>query len=219
MASKQLISTIDGELCWREGELAIAKLHLHKSLIDRMAFAYSYRCIVMLTYAHYEAFSKRIIAQAMQDIFTSGIRWSECCDSIIVNLFANRLRQNLSSLSNKELSACAIKSLCLVDDLPPPDASMILDCGNLNNQNFDWALGCVGVDPTKFSYARRDIGRIVALRHDCAHGEQLTFDTTKSNADLAADIFQLQSSIILLMHALAVEIIDLFERSGYKRVP
>jgi hypothetical protein len=218
MASKQLTSTSDNELRWREAELAVAKLHLHKSLVDRQAFEYSYRCLAMLTYAHYEAFCKRIVAQAMVDIFTSGVKWSECCDSIQINLFANRVRQNISALSNKDLAGRSIRPTCLIDDLTAPDVSVILDCGNLNNQNFDWAIECVGLDPSHFSYARRDIGRIVALRHSCAHGEQLTFDVTKSNTDLANDIFQLQARILLLMHDLALELIDLFSRSGFKRV-
>ncbi|OKO80119.1 hypothetical protein AC628_10015 [Bradyrhizobium sp. NAS96.2] len=55
------------------------------------------------------------------------------------------------------------------------------------------------------------------MRHDCAHGEALTLDRTKTEGELAEDLFVLQSRIIVLMHAVAVDVIDHISASSFKR--
>jgi len=217
-ASKQLLKTIDTEFGWRESEMAIAKIHLHRSIMDRASFGYSCRCFIMMTYAHFEAFTKLVIAQALQDIFDSGVKWSECRKSIQINLFAHRLRSMFSAFSNAEVAEKGSASACLIDVLPPPDLAVIFESGNMNPTNFDWVVECIGLDPQRFSFARRDIGRLPGMRHDCAHGKALTFDPTKNEREVASDLYSLQSHIILLMHALAVDLIDHFAASGYKQV-
>jgi hypothetical protein len=217
MSSKQLLKTIDTEFAWRENEMAIAKIHLHRSILDKASFEYSCRCFIMLTYAHFEAFTKQVVAQALQDIFDSGVQWSECRRKIQINLFATRLRTMFLAYSNAEVAEKSSTSACLINKLPPPDLAVILECGNMNPTNFDWVVECIGLDPTRFSFARRDIGRLAGMRHDCAHGKALTFDTTKTEREVASDLYALQSHIVLLMHALAIDVIDHFATSGYKQ--
>jgi len=217
MASQQLLNTIDDELRWRESELAVAKIHLHRALVDRSSFHYSYRSFIVMTYAHFEAFTKRVIAQAMQDIFDSGVVWSQCRKSIQINLFASRLRSALAALSNDAMVERGSSTICLIDDLPPPNLEVVLDCANMNVTNFNWTAECIGLDASKYASSRRDIGRLTAMRHDCAHGEALTFDRTKTEHQLADDLFVLQSRIIILMHTLAVDVIDHIASSGFKR--
>jgi hypothetical protein len=55
----------------------------------------------------------------------------------------------------------------------------------------------------------------VTLRHECAHGERLTFDSSKKPTELADDIFKVQTEIITLMHLLATEIVDHFHIKGF----
>ena len=106
---------------------------------------------------------------------------------------------------------------CLIDALGPPDIAVILECGNMNPTKFEWAVECIGLDPKRFSFARKDIGRLAGMRHDCAHGKALTFDTTKTEREVANAYTSLQNDIVLLMHALAVEVIHHFAASGYKQ--
>ncbi len=216
MASAQLKSTIDKELKWREAELALAKLHLHRSLIDKESFAYSYRCFIILTYAHYEAFTKRVVAQSMRDIFDSGAKWSECRLNIRKNLFASGLRKIVDSKSNEDLAIFGAGSKAIIDNVAPPPVSIIMDCGNLNFSTFIWAVESVGIDASKYGFARPDIGRLVAMRHDCAHGEALTFDPTKTESDLAKDMFELQQRIVFLLHHLSVELLDHFALGSFR---
>ncbi|PTQ65489.1 hypothetical protein C8J45_101336 [Sphingomonas sp. PP-CE-3G-477] len=210
MASLQLKSTIDQELKWREAELAVAKLYLYRSVIDKSAFAYSYRCFVVLTYAHYEAFTKRVIAQSMLDIFDSGAKWSECRFNIRKHLFASGLRKIVDNKSNGDLATFGSVSATIIDNVTPPPVSIIMDCGNLNYPTFIWAIESVGIDSSKYGFARPDIGKLVSMRHDCAHGESLTFDPTKTDSDLAKDMFALQQRIVFLLHHLSVELLDHF---------
>jgi hypothetical protein len=217
-ASKQLLKTIDAEFGWRESEMAIAKIHLHRSILDRASFGYSCRCFIMLTYAHFEAFTKQVIAQALQDIFDTGVKWSECQKPMQINLFAARLRTMFTNFSNIEIAEKSSVSSCLIDALAPPDMAVILECGNMNPTKFEWMVECVGLDPTRFSFARNDIGKLASMRHDCAHGKALTFDVTKTDREIANDLYVLQSHIVLLMHALTIEVIDHFVASGYKQI-
>ena len=213
--SSQLESIVESELYWREAELTLAKLHLQRSTHEVTSFRYSYRCFVMLTYAHYEAYTKRVVAQGLQEIFASGTLWSKCQPQIQSTLFADRLRSKFNSLSNEQLAIQGSSKDCLIDQLDPPPLSIILDCSNMNVTNFFWSVSTIGLDANRFSFARTDIGRLTARRHECAHGELLTFDPTKSNRDLANDMFALQARVILLMHTLAVEMLDHFKNLSY----
>lgn len=215
VASLQLSATIDDELRWREAELALAKVHLQRSLADQTQFQFSYRCFVAMTYAHFEAYTKRVIAQAMQDIFDSGHLWSKCLPIIRTNLFSAELRQVLNRLSNAELAQKGSLDDRLIDEISPPSLDIILECGNMNVKNFFWAITSIGLDPSHFAFARSDVGRLSSLRNDCAHGEILTFDPAKTLFDLAHEMYALQSRVLLLMHTLAVEILDHFKTSGF----
>ncbi|MEJ0092102.1 MAG: MAE_28990/MAE_18760 family HEPN-like nuclease [Methylocella sp.] len=215
MLSSQLLSTIEDELRWREAELALAKIQLQRSLGDAPLFRFSYRCFVAMTYAHFEAYTKRIVAQSMQDIFDAGHPWSKCLASIRTNLFASGLRQSMSKLSNADLAERGSLGGCLIDDVPAPSLTIILECGNMNVANFFWAIESIGLEGAKFAFARSDIGKLTSLRHDCAHGEALMFDSTKTEAQLASDMYSLQSRILTLMRTLAVEVVDFFTATAF----
>ena len=185
MASEQLVATIENELRWREVELTLAKIQLQRAVGDQSLFSFSYRCFVSMTYAHFEAYTKRVVAQAMKDIFDSGHPWSKCAPAIRTHLFAPGLRQELSRLSNFDLAERGSFSTNLIDSVTAPSVDIILDCGNMNVTNFFWAIESIGLDPLKFSFARKDVGHLAALRHDCAHGEALTFDRMKTRLDIS----------------------------------
>ena len=216
MLSAQLLSTIDDELAWREPELALAKIYLQRSIGDARHFSYSYRCFVAMTYAHFEAFTKRVIAQGIQDIFACGDRWSTFVPAVKSNLFASGLRASLKQLSNDELVEKASVTACLLDGVEAPSLDIILEIGNMNVTNFFWAIECIGLDQTKFSFARNDIGQLTARRHDCAHGEMLSFDRTKTRNEIANEMYSLQSRVLTVMHTLAVEMIDHFSLENFK---
>ena len=215
MLSAQLVATIDDELRWREVELSLAKVHLQRSIGDAALFSFSYRCFVAMTYAHFEAYTKRVIAQAMHDLFSSGHPWLKCLPAIRTNLFAAKLHKHLNRLSNSELAVRSSLSSCLIDSVSAPSLDIILECGNMNVTNFFWAIESIGLDPSKFAFARGDVGHLVAIRHSCAHGEMLTFDPMRTKNDLAAEMYALQNRVLTVMHTLAVELLDHFSLAGF----
>lgn len=215
MASRQLIDTIDGELGWREPELALAKVQLQRSLDEELHFRFSYRCFVSMTYAHYEAFVKRVIAQSLQDIFNSGHPWSKCNIHIRENLFAGKLRDLVTSISNSELARRSSLAACFIDSANAPSLDLILDIGNMNVSNFIWSIKCIGLEERTFWSFKPDIAQLTSLRHSCAHGDILTFDQTQTRRTIADEMFKLQARIILAMHTLSVEIIDHFENVNF----
>ncbi len=216
MFSPQLASTINDELRWREAELALAKLQLQRSMGDVVLFRFAYRCFAAMTYAHFEAFTKNVIAQSLKDIFDSGVRWSKCTKIIRESLFASGLRAKLATFSNSDLTAIGSSPICLIDSVEAPSLDIILECSNMNPTNFYWALSSVGLDERKFYFARGDVGHLTSLRHRCAHGEKLTFDATKTVNELARDMYGLQSRILYLMHFLAVELLDHFTAKAFE---
>lgn len=215
MISPELSQTINSELRWRESELAIAKVHLFTSVHDGAVFRYSYRCFAMLTYAHYEAFTKRVIAQSMQDIFSSGCKWSACNRLVQIGLFSGGLRRMISTMSNEEIVQRGSSDVCIIDDVQPPSLDTIMESGNMNIANFFAAVSSVGLDVAPFNHSRRHIGQLVALRHHCAHGEALSLDASKTNLQLASELSALQDEALLLLHVLSVELVDHFNRGGY----
>lgn len=216
MLSELLVRTIESELSWRERELAFCKLQLLRDISDTTRFEFSYRCFVAITYAHFEGFVKRIVAHALIDIRNSGAKPSECTEVMRPHLFASALRRRLSAQSNAELLTSLGRGSQLLDELSYPSEDTIMDCGNMNVSNFEWATSCIGIDSKSFFDFRPYIGHIVNLRHSGAHGERISFDSSKSNAELAGEIFETQTQIITLMHALAVEIITSFEKDLFR---
>ena len=85
----------------------------------------------------------------------------------------------------------------------------------MNFLNFVQAVSCVGLPLGPLETYKASINHLVSLRHDCVHGSAITFDSTKSDRDLASAMFQLQSMIITAMHVLSVELIDYFHHGRY----
>jgi hypothetical protein len=216
MLSQLLLKTIDDELTWRERELAFCKLQLLHDIGDSSRFEYSYRCFVAITYAHFEGFVKRVIGQALADIRNSGTRPSECAELMRSHLFAPELRRRISSHSNLELVTAICKGIEFLDEVSYPSEETIIECGNMSVGNFEWIAACVGLGAERFADFRAHVGRIVNLRHSGAHGERINFDSSKSNTELAGEIFDTQTQIITLIHTLAVEVISLFEQNGFR---
>ncbi|MCI1141574.1 MAE_28990/MAE_18760 family HEPN-like nuclease [Sphingomonas sp. WKB10] len=216
MISAQLTATINEELRWREAEMARSKLHLYKSINDTHAFRYAYRCFAMLAYAHFEAFSKRVIAQSIQDICDTGIAWSKCKLSIRSSLFSARLRKLIAGMSNDQLADEGSNETALIDGLDAPDLDIIMSLSNLNFANFTWLVQTIGLDPALFSQSRVFIGRLASLRHGCAHGDELSLDPLKTNEQLADDLLHLSDQASFLMHMLGLEIVDHFAVGGYR---
>jgi MAE_28990/MAE_18760-like HEPN len=212
------VRTIDDELRWRESEMALAKIHLYRALGDVSAFRFAYRCFAAMTYAHFEGFSKKVIAQALANLAASGITQSACNTTIQITLLAPLARKKIVDLSNEELVNLVYLDARALDSVPFPPPEEILKIANMNFTNFAWAVSCVGLSPLPFETYRGTVNHLTALRHECAHGSAITFDATKSDRELAVAMFQLQTVIVNLMHELSVELIDHFQQGRYRRL-
>ena len=213
--SSILANLIDNELSWREAELSHAKIQLQRSIGAGIEFRYAYRCFAALTYAHYEGFTKAILSQALDDIRLSTVKIS-CCVPLMRNISVAPVARKASfALSNEQFINAILQGAAYVDTLPLPDAEIISDCSNLDISNLRWAVSMIGLDPNLFIESKRSIGRLVNLRHKCAHGELLTFDQFKSEKDLASEMFSLQADITLFMHNISVCLIDHMSNDKY----
>jgi hypothetical protein len=215
MLSVTLSRLIDDELRWREAELSLLKAQLLRDIVDARHFAVTYRSFVALTYAHYEAFTKNIISQAVSDIGVCGVKPSQCVERVQVGLFSQSLRKQIQALSNLDLIKELVKPLSIIDSISFPTGKEVLEISNMNVSNFLSTIGLLSIDIDSFIDFKLYIGRLVDLRHRCAHGERLTFDSSKTNKDLAEELFEIQARILLLMHALALAVIDSFEKKRF----
>jgi hypothetical protein len=210
-----LVQLIDDELRWREAELALIKAQLRREMQNASHFPASYRIFVAITYAHFEGFTKVIFAQALDDVARCGALPSACTEDVQVALFSAQARKAIQLLSNVDLVRNIKSGSSFIDSLVFPPGESVLEISNLGVVNLWGLLQKLGIDRAKFSSFRKYVGRLVDLRHSCAHGERLTFDSSKTNSELAADVFELQSEIVTLMHAVALEIIDIVERDAF----
>jgi len=207
MLSPILRNLIDGELKWREKEIAID---------DNDHFRCIYRAFLSIVYAHYEAFAKIVVAQSVADMSSSGCVKADFLAEIQESLFANAARKHLSALSNAELVAALRTKEPFLNQLPDPPVERFMSISNLNVSNLKHLIGCVGLDWRQFAPYAKYIGRLVHLRHQCAHGQQISLDATKTNKELADDLLDLQTKTIVVMHLLAVQIVDLFELRAFE---
>jgi MAE_28990/MAE_18760-like HEPN len=219
MISAVLENLIEDELRWRESELSLLKIQLLRDVRSNDHFPVSYRSFVAVTYAHYEGFVKIVLAQAVSDIFQGGTLPSSCVEEVQAYHFAHKARKHVSQLSNSQLIRTLMQSMNLIDEIPKPTGEEFLEMSNLNVKTFLDITGSINLSIASFQDFRRSIGRLVDLRHRCAHGEKLTFDSSKSNGELAQEVFDLQSSVILLMHATAIGLLDLFDSRSFLSQP
>lgn len=216
MPSPLLIRTIDDELRWRESELALAKINLHRAIGDRKSFGFAYRCFVAMTCAHYEGFVKKVIAQAVDDLSMKSIPLSDFNTTINIHVIAPRIRKTIESKSNEIIISIIDNRSELSKHIGKIfDPSKITKKGNLDYDTFCELISIIGIDNNKFLEYKNYINKLVYSRHECAHGELLTFDSTKSDREISRDIFHTQNQIISLLHALSIELIDHFSNSAY----
>lgn len=216
VSTTAICSVIDYEIEWREQELAFSKIHLQRCLNNHVEFKTAYRSFGALTYAHYEGFSKIILAKALDEIGNSGISYSACNETLKRTALIPEIRKRLKTVSDTDLYGLIEKGGASYDEIHLPLPEKLLDQGNLDVANFQWSVMLIGMDPALFAPFRGAIGQITSLRHKCAHGEELTLDPLKSRQDLLDDIIKLQEKIIILIHSLAVGVIDHLDRECFR---
>jgi len=217
VTTAEILATIDSELNWREAELALLKKQLVQDVIadDAIRFRLSYRAFAAITYAHYEGFVKMVLAEALESLRKSGIRPSECVDQVQLELFGRDIRRSLDQMSNVDLLGAISRGYRFIDSFSFPSEDKIWDISNLDVPTFNRLVSSFGLSPDAFSSFRRHIGRLVTLRHECAHGEILKLDATKTNRELAQELFEIQAQITLLLHAISLELVDYFENENF----
>jgi hypothetical protein len=209
-----LENIINNELRWRESEIAILKINLIKEYNNDVRFQCLFRCFVAITYAHYEGFLKTIFAHAFIHIKNSTYRPSSYKDLAKRAIFGKSLRKYLTTLSNDEMISETLKGDC-IDRMEYPSEQYIFEISNLNQSNLMDLMSTSSIHWEKFSEYRTHVGKIVDLRHKCAHGEKISFDQTKSNKDIAKDIFSTQNEILNLMHDVALELLTVINEEKF----
>ena len=210
MLSTTLTSLIEKELAWREKELALAKGDVLHAISNRAKFPHAYRAFIVITYCHYEGFCKRVIAQAVDDICKSSIERYRWKPLILERIFSKSARKLVDNCSNTEL-VIMLSAKCHLDNLNPLAPESFLATSNLDYKTLVKLLETAGINDSPYSQYRLELSRLVYLRHDCAHGEILSFDASQSYKDLADVAFALQSTAVSVMHQLAVDLIDGFQ--------
>lgn len=211
---------INDEIKWRETEIAITKIAMVREYENDTRFQCLYRCFVAITYAHYEGFLKKIFAQAYLDIKNSPKRASDLRAESQNAIFGKALRKHLDNSSTENLIKITSTGKC-IDLLDYPSEDSIMGISNLNQANLEYLLSIASMDWSAFSSYRTHVFKLVDLRHRCAHGEKITFDRTKTNKDIATDIFSTQIEISNLMQDIALSLMDVMATDGFcaKREP
>lgn len=214
-----LSKLIDDELSWREAEMSIVKAQLLRDVGTTAQFRCSYRAFLAITYCHYEAFSKILVAQSVADIELGGTTQSDCIPQIQEKLFVAQARKNIETLSNSDLLTAISTGASYMNQIPYPPAEKFLGISNLSVVNLKSLIACLGLPWTPFAPYAKYIATLVDLRHQSAHGQALTFDSSKTNREIASDVFVIQAHTITVMHLLATLIVDMFEQATFVKSP
>lgn len=206
--------TISEDLRWREKELAIIKLQLLRERSDVDRFRAVYRCLATLAYAHYEGFTKRLAAEVLRTISSRPTRPAECTLAIQNSLFAPIARKAASQKSNVELLAM-FDAASAQNQLAYPDESLYYEISNLNTGKLEWLIQSIGLDFAICLPYKMHVGRLVDLRHRCAHGERISFDSSKTSDELANELLFTVSEVTSLMNLIGLEAIDLVATSRF----
>lgn len=215
MLPTTLKNLVESELLWRERELTLAKVFLQRSIGDDIGFRFAYRCFTTTTYAHYEGLVKRLIAQALDEIGRMGTKQMLCNRILQLRLLTPLARRKIETISNEDLLNLFFLNAEPLNQIPFPQAEEIIEISNMNFERFKNTLACIGLDATSFESKKAHINRLTYLRHLCAHGEEV-ITTRKRNSEIATELFELHASIIFVMHALCIEIIDHFEKKSFE---
>ena len=202
---------LEDELNWREAELASLKLLVNDSEPGSVRHSALLRALWTMLYAHYEGFCKFAWDFYLQNLEALAINRDACCSPIARFSLSKRFRELRGDTSNNSLwsiftndfSAWMKQQLTFELHLETK-FNLWPDLVKQNSSEIDLPHEMVEQNELKLK-------TLVARRNEIAHGKKLIISNL-------AEYQLYENAAVLVMHELAVAVLDGLKKKTYLRV-
>lgn len=204
---------LENDLRWREAELASLKRIVIVSSGNNVTYQAMLRASWALLYAHFEGFTKfcwDVLLDQVQQRNLSISQLDPKFQLLALEKPFRELRGNMSSSSILNFYSVympeLLKNTALFhqDYRPNPDS-------NLWPNVFERECSRVGIVSEQLNEQRSRIRTLVSRRNDIAHGKTMTINSI-------AEYSEYENAVMLVLHELAVTILDIIEQEKYMTV-
>jgi len=203
--------TLEEDLAWREAELASLKRVTVINKDNEGAYRCMLRASWALLYAHYEGFTKFCWELLLDQVQGRKVAIEELREDFLVLALEKQfriLRGDLSSTGLWKFFQNELPQTLLHEAVFDPDCRLETE-SNLWPNVFERECARVGIVSTALQASRPRIKALVSRRNDIAHGKSMTIKSIEEYIDY-------EKAVLLVMHDLAVQILDVLEKQSYK---
>jgi hypothetical protein len=199
---------LEGELSWREAELASLKLLVLEAQPGSVRRQSLLRALWTLLYAHYEGFCKFSWDFYLENLERFGLKRGDCSAAIARFSLTKRFRELRGNSSDESLwGACAgdfdewMKQALEFELHLETNSNLWPNLLRDNSTKIDLPSDVVDANELKLK-------TLVARRNDIAHGKKMVVSSL--------DEYKIyENAAVLVMHELAVAVLDCLEKKTY----
>lgn len=206
-----LSETLESDLNWREAELASFKIAITSAEKNSTRESALLRGAWAILYAHYEGFCKFAWDSYLDEIEKKNLLRKHLHSDVALLSLRKRLKSLRGTLSDKslwEFSSSEFESL--LSERATFEEKLETESNlwpNLYREN----AKILGINPEYIEKHSAHIKTLVSRRNDIAHGQKMTIKDLN-------EYMEYESAALLVMHDLALCLIEAFDTEAYKAI-
>ncbi|MHC5738580.1 MAE_28990/MAE_18760 family HEPN-like nuclease [Nostoc sp.] len=203
---------LEDDLDWRQAELASLKSQVIKATNGSVMHQVLLRAMWALLYAHYEGFCKFAWDLYLDELKNAGVKRKECKDEIARLSLQKQFKELKGDLSLENLwkfTQTGLKSLLEenIDFQIKLETQSNLYPNIFRENSLQVCLDCMLVEQYKI-----ELKTLVVRRNDIAHGQKMIIKDLK-------EYQKYEDAALVVMHELAISIVDCLDNKLYLRSP
>ena len=209
--SEELSSILEADLNWREAELASFKIAIattdHGSVREHALL----RGAWALLYSHYEGFCKFAWDSYLDEIEKNCLVRAKCIDNIASLSLRKAFKALRGNMSDTALWGFFKNDFASLLSEPATFEEKLETDSNLWPNLYTKNAETLGIRPTSIDAYSTHIKTLVSRRNGIAHGEKMTVKDI-------GEYSEYENAALLVMHDLALCLIEEIENAGYVKV-
>ncbi|WOX05505.1 MAE_28990/MAE_18760 family HEPN-like nuclease [Microbulbifer pacificus] len=204
-------SQIENDLLWREKELASLKRMAITSRNNQIAYRAILRASWATLYAHFEGFTKfawELLLDKVESEAVPARELSEKFRALALEKPFKILRGDASSENLLSFFDSGMQEFLRSPVIFDPECRLSTD-SNLWPNVFERECAKIGVASRELDNGRARIKALVARRNEIAHGKNMTVSSVDEYSEY-------EQAALLVMHDLALQVLDIIENRGYR---
>lgn len=204
-----LSDVLEADLNWREGELASFKIAILSAERKTVRESALLRGAWAILYSHYEGFCKFAWDSYLDELEKKEIPRSELCSDMAALSLRKSFKTLRGALSDKDLWEFGSSKFSEMQAAIATFEEKLETDSNLWPNLYRDNAHTLGVSPTLIDKYATQIKTLVARRNDIAHGQKMTVKDIQEYQEY-------ESAALLVMHDLALCLIDSIEKESYR---